>query len=128
MGARPGTNNNSSGGNSNSGRKSVYQERADVDALYKMFFGDMSKEEVQAKLKTGKYSLFDSFLAKGFSGNDKILTALFNRVFPANVNIGSQEGNPLVILSDEELNNNIRELQRVLGTALAGEVDEEREG
>ena len=42
----------------------------------------MSREEVQAKLKSGKYSLKDLFVSKGYAGNERVLLALFNKNFP----------------------------------------------
>lgn len=69
-------------GNRGGGRKSAYQEKADAELLAKMFFEKLDKEEVRAMLATGKYSLKDVFLSKGFTGNDRVLLAIFNKLFP----------------------------------------------
>jgi hypothetical protein len=47
-----------------------------------MFLTPMSRDEVQAKLKSGKYSLKDLFVSKGYAGNERMLLALFHKYFP----------------------------------------------
>ena len=69
-------------GNKGGGRKSAYQEGADAAMLREMFLAPMSRDEVQAKLKSGKYSLKDLFVSKGYTGNERVLLALFNKNFP----------------------------------------------
>ena len=50
--------------------------------LREMFLNPMSRDEVQAKLKSGKYSLKDLFVSKGYAGNERMLLALFHKYFP----------------------------------------------
>ena len=50
--------------------------------LREMFLTPMSRDEVQAKLKSGKYSLKDLFVSKGYAGNERVLLALFHKYFP----------------------------------------------
>ena len=69
-------------GNKGGGRKSAYQENADATLLREMFLNPMSREEIQAKLKSGKYSLKDLFVSKGYAGNERVLLALFHKYFP----------------------------------------------
>lgn len=69
-------------GNKGGGRKSAYQENADAALLREMFLNPMSREEIQAKLKSGKYSLKDLFVSKGYAGNERVLLALFHKYFP----------------------------------------------
>jgi len=69
-------------GNKGGGRKSAYQENADASMLREMFLTPMSRDEVQAKLKSGKYSLKDLFVSKGYAGNERVLLALFHKYFP----------------------------------------------
>jgi hypothetical protein len=69
-------------GNKGGGRKSAYQENADASMLREMFLTPMSRDEVQAKLKSGKYSLKDLFVSKGYAGNERMLLALFHKYFP----------------------------------------------
>ena len=82
MGLPKGTNNGNHGAEGRSGRKSAYQENADASMLREMFLNPMSRDEVQAKLKSGKYSLKDLFVSKGYAGNERVLLALFNKNFP----------------------------------------------
>jgi hypothetical protein len=69
-------------GNKGGGRKSAYQENADASMLREMFLNPMSRDEVQAKMKSGKYSLKDLFVSKGYAGNERMLLALFHKYFP----------------------------------------------
>jgi hypothetical protein len=80
MGAPEG--NQNAVGNRGGGRKSAYQENADAAMLREMFLNPMSRDEVQAKLKSGKYSLKDLFVSKGYAGNERVLLALFHKYFP----------------------------------------------
>jgi len=50
--------------------------------LREMFLTPMSRDEVQSKLKSGKYSLKDLFVSKGYAGNERVLLALFHKYFP----------------------------------------------
>ena len=82
MGLPKGTNNGNHGAEGRSGRKSAYQENADATLLREMFLHPMSRDEIQAKLKSGKYSLKALFVSKGYSGNERVLLALFHKYFP----------------------------------------------
>lgn len=72
-------------GNKGGGRKSAYQENADATLLREMFLNPMSRDEIQAKLKSGKYSLKDLFVSKGYAGNERVLLALFHKYFPDSI-------------------------------------------
>lgn len=103
MGASAGNQNavgNSGGKKGLSGRKSAYQENADASLLREMFLQPMSRDEVQAKLKSGKYSLKDIFVSKGYAGNERVLLALFNKNFPDDLllNQKAAEGDQLAAL------------------------------
>lgn len=69
-------------GNKGGGRKGALIEMNNAQILHDMFFTDKGKEEIIAKLKTGKYSLKDVFIQKGFAGNERVLLTLFNKNFP----------------------------------------------
>ncbi len=73
---------NGNPGNRGGGRKSAYQENMDADLLWEMFFGEMSRDEVEEKIKSGKYSLKDLWLSKGLAGNDRVLSEMFRKLFP----------------------------------------------
>ena len=80
-----------------SGRKSAYQEKADAELLWQMFFGELSRDEVQNKLKSGKYSLKDVWISKGFTGNERVLIEIFRKLFPDKQDITSG-GEPIPLL------------------------------
>lgn len=79
-------------GNRGGSRKSAYQERADAIMLEKMFMDEMSKEEVQKKLASGKYSLKEVFVSKAFAGNERMLLAMFNKLFPDKTDVDLRIG------------------------------------
>lgn len=82
MGLPKGTNNGAKGVKGKSGRKTLPVERANAEMLEQMFLNEMSKEEVQKKLASGKYSLKEVFVSKAFAGNERMLIAMFNKLFP----------------------------------------------
>ena len=90
MGLPKGTNAGNHGMPGRSGRKSAYQENADATLLREMFLNPMSRDEIQAKLKSGRYSLKDLFVSKGYAGNERVLLALFHKYFPDNLLVGQQ--------------------------------------
>ncbi len=82
MGLPKGTNNGNHGKKGRSGRKGAGVEQNNVQILHDMFFSDQGKNDTLDKLKTGKYSLKDVFVSKAYSGNERMLLALFNKNFP----------------------------------------------
>src|SRR3990167_5309331 len=104
MGLPKGTNNGAHGVKGRSGRKSIGQEKADYEMLEKMFLQEMAKEDVQKKLASGKYSIKDVFVSKAFAGNEKFITAMFNKLFPDKQDIDLRLGRKSTEkLQDEEL-------------------------
>lgn len=77
----------SGGKRKGSGRKSAYQELADAKLLLEMFFGEHDAKKVMAKIKTGKYSLLDLYIAKAYGGNDAYIVRVFEKVFPDRVSM-----------------------------------------
>ena len=90
MGLPKGTNNGAHGVKGKSGRKTIQVERANAEMLEKMFMDEMSKEEVQKKLASGKYSLKDVFVSKAFAGNERLLSQIFHKLFPDKSEIGGE--------------------------------------
>lgn len=64
------------------GRKSAYQEKANAELVWELFFNDHTIEEIKEKMKTGRYSIKDVFMVKAFSGSERLLSELFRKVFP----------------------------------------------
>ena len=79
-------------GNRGGGRKSAYQEHADVKSLREMFFSEFSREEIETKFKSGKYSLKDVLVFKAFTGSEKALLAIFNKLFPGGYSASDPDG------------------------------------
>ena len=102
---RPGVGNpgNRGGKKGVSGRKSQYQERADAIMLEKMFMDEMAKEDIQKKLASGKYSIKDVFVSKAFAGNEKFITAMFNKLFPDKTDITTGGRRLIAPIDDDDL-------------------------
>ena len=126
MGAPEG--NTNAEGNIGGRRKSAYQEMADAEALHEMFFGQQDKIEILEKIKKGKYSLKDILISKAFGGNEKILVAIFKKIFPDSLNIGGQAGNPLRTLTDEEIEQRIKQYKDSLSKPSGGTNKKESPG
>ncbi len=79
-------------GNKGGGSKTVYAKQADAEFLWRMFFEELKKDEVMAKLKSGKYSLKDVWISKGYGGNERVLSEIFKKLFPENINLWDETG------------------------------------
>lgn len=100
MAGKPGINkgnHNGGGRKGRSGRKSLYQERADADFLQSLFFTDQDKEEIKKKLKSGKYSIKDVWVDKLVNGNEKLLSDVVRKLFPDKSEITGKGGNPIQV-------------------------------
>ena len=64
------------------GRKSAYVEEGRAKMLVEAFFEEMNVEEVTNRLKAGNRSLWDVWIAKGLAGNEKVMVAMFKKLFP----------------------------------------------
>lgn len=83
---RPGVGNPGNKGNTTKGpregRRSAYQELADAEELYNMFFGEHNPEELQTKIKSKKFSVKTMMLFKALAGNERDRIEMFKKVFP----------------------------------------------
>lgn len=77
---------NSGGKPGRSGRKSYAREKADYELLERIFFEKYSKEEIK-QLAKNQCSVLDVFRYKGLSGNEKVILAIFNKLFPDQGNL-----------------------------------------
>ena len=80
MGAKPG--NKNAAGSKGGGRKSAYQEGIDAQFLIDVWTQPQRVDEIQKRLKAKFCSLSDVFLLKAFGGNDTVLLAIFNKLYP----------------------------------------------
>lgn len=69
-------------GNKGGGRASAYQELQEAVWHADAWKIDSDVPALQAKLKTGKYSVRDVFLAKALQGNERILGIFANKLLP----------------------------------------------
>lgn len=113
--AAPAGNKNAKG-NKGGGRKSAYAERADADLLWKLFTENMDKEKIVELIKTGKYSILDSFLSKAFAGSERHQIEMFKKLFPDTVNL---TGN-LNQKSMKALEGDVRGILEAIGTKKKG--------
>lgn len=81
MGAPIG-NTNGCGKKGKSGRKSQTDERATYETLVEVWVKKHKKREIDAKIASGHYTMMDMLIKLALDGNDKILLAIFDKVFP----------------------------------------------
>jgi hypothetical protein len=71
------------GGGGGAGRRSAAQEMADYHDLLEMFDGEYSPDEIKALLDTTKRkSVRKVMLALMHGGNEKLIAALFGKIYP----------------------------------------------
>jgi hypothetical protein len=74
-------------GNKGGGRKSAYQELADAQALKEMFFSNHDQEEIEQMIRSGKFSPKARMILNAMEGDTKALIAMFNKVFPNQLDV-----------------------------------------
>jgi hypothetical protein len=82
-----------------SGRKGVGQERASYALLEKLFMGQVDQEEIEKAIRSGIFSVKDRFLLTAMEGDPKILSALFNKLFPDKMEMMGKDGEPIKVES-----------------------------
>lgn len=65
-----------------SGRKSIRVERANLETLEKMYFETPSQDDLEEKIRTGKFTIKDRHMLTALEGDVKAITPIFNKVFP----------------------------------------------
>lgn len=91
-------------GNKGGARKSAYQEHADQQYLMDLWFKKHTKDEIRELLsEAGEHSMSDAWLAKGLAGNVDIQKAIFNKLFPDNINMRMDGRISTTKLRDEAL-------------------------
>lgn len=69
-------------GNKGGGRASAFEELKNAVWHVDKWEVDSDVPALQAKLKTGKYSVRDVFLAKALQGNERVLSIFANKLLP----------------------------------------------
>lgn len=118
-----GTGNKNALGNKGGGRKTIKDERADAEYLWKIFTGEMSREAVEKKLKSGKFSIKDTWIAKALAGNERFINTIVKKLFPDSVDFTANLNQKQM----ETLEGNVRallelsaEVSRTYGRAPTG--------
>jgi hypothetical protein len=77
-------------GNKGGGRASAFEELQNAVWHHDKWEVDSDVPALQAKLKTGKYSVRDVFLAKALQGNERVLSIFANKLLPDLVDMTSK--------------------------------------
>lgn len=96
---------NSGGKKGRSGRKSKFVENANADLLWDMFTREYTNTELREMAK-GRKSVHTTMLLKAIGGNERLIIAIFKKVFPDSMRIEGNYKNK----SLEELNQNIKNI------------------
>lgn len=75
------------GSRPNSGRKSAYEELKNARDTQSMFFDAKSQEELEKKIRSGVFSVYDRYLLTAMEGDTKILESLSKKVLPDKVDL-----------------------------------------
>lgn len=90
-------------GNKGGGRASAFEEFKEAVWHAEKWEIDSDVPALQAKLKTGSYSVRDVFLAKALQGNERVLGIFANKLLADLVDIRGKDGGPIQTnLSDDE--------------------------
>lgn len=79
-------------GNKGGGRASAFEELKSAVWHSDKWELDSDVPALQAKLKTGKYSVRDVFLAKALQGNERVLTIFANKLLADLVDVRGKDG------------------------------------
>lgn len=79
-------------GNKGGGRASAFEELKSAVWHSEKWELESDVPSLQAKLKTGKYSVRDVFLAKALQGNERILSIFANKLLADLVDVRGKDG------------------------------------
>lgn len=74
-------------GNKGGGRKSAYEEIRQARDTESLFFNELNQDELEAKIRTGKFSIRDRYLLTAMEGDTKILESLSKKVLPDKIDL-----------------------------------------
>ena len=87
-------------GNKGGGRKSAYQERKDASFLWDIWLNPIKIDEINSRIKQRECSISDLFIAKALSGSENVIMAIFNKLYPDNLNLRDPDGAFAGIISE----------------------------
>ncbi len=79
-------------GNKGGGRKSAYTEKADAQFCLDLWNGRIRKQKLQKKIALGKQGAKDLFALKILDGNERLLSKLFDKLYPTIYSDDEKEG------------------------------------
>lgn len=92
--------------NNGAGRKSAYQEKVNAEFLAEFFFKKHTAKEVKELIEVGKaHSVSDKMLQMALKGDRSFALAVFNKLFPDNLNLNTK-GKIIIQLAPEIANKN----------------------
>jgi|ERR1051326_4432418 hypothetical protein len=82
-----------------SGRKSAREEFGKLKAAERIFFDEHNQEELEAKIRSGRFSLKDRFILNGMEGDTNIVNQAYKKAVPDNLDItsGGETVAPLLV-------------------------------
>lgn len=99
-------------GNKGGGRKSAYEERADAEFLWKMFTEPVDKAVLMKKIATGKFSILESMVIKALSGNERLISDIFKKLFPDSMNLTANMNQKQM----KQLEDNVKDILEIAAT------------
>lgn len=78
---------NSGGKKGISGRKSAYEELKNAKDTQAMFFNAVNQDDIEARIRSGTFSVFDRYLLTALEGDTKILESLSKKVLPDKIDM-----------------------------------------
>jgi hypothetical protein len=89
--------NTNANGNNGGGRKSAYQELADALDAHSIFFYKNDQEQLEAKIRSGKFSLMDRLILTGMEGDTAILSKTLHKAVPDLLEHSGKDGAPIAV-------------------------------
>lgn len=89
-----------SGVKGRSGRGTIKQEYRDQAALVDMYFNEHSQEEIESKIRKGKFSIKDRHTLNAMEGDQKAINPIIQKIFPDKIE-NKTEVSARVVIVDE---------------------------
>ncbi len=87
-------------GNKGGGRKSAYQEKADAETLHRMYFNTDSQDEIEQRVRTGKFSIKDRHVLNALEGDQKAINPIFAKLFPDKIEHSGEIASKIIKLDE----------------------------
>lgn len=114
-------------GNKGGGRKSAYQELSNAQFLWEFFHTPINRAELAKRIATGECTPKEIWMLKIVSGNERLISDMFKKLFPDSVNLTANLNQKQM----SEIEGNVRNLLDLAGKysrkeeRIAGKVREQ---